>query len=191
MSDLIIDNHMWKRIIAVTDPHIDAIKGAVTAAFPDNPEEMYTVALALHLGVILHILDIDRKLAVDTINAILVKANGYKLIDSAQTDDDGAFNRRKTDGEVLDCLDVLNCMTASDPWLKRVAALSDPHMTAIIEAVPAAFPDNNSNQMLMLAYAINISTLLHTLPDTDREHAVHAINTILAKTSGSRLERSQ
>jgi hypothetical protein len=71
--------------------------------------------------------------------------------------------------------------------LERIAALSNPHMKAINDAVTAAFPDNNPDQMYTLAFAFQLGVLLNALNDADRPHAVDTINLLLAKTSGYRL----
>jgi hypothetical protein len=61
---------------------MEAIFDAVTTAFPDNnPFQMHTLALALDLNQsLLHALSsIDRRHAVNTINAILARKSGYRL----------------------------------------------------------------------------------------------------------------
>jgi hypothetical protein len=70
-------------------------------------------------------------------------------------------------------------MKIDDQLLERVAKLSTPHMKAIDEAVTAAFPHHNPDQMYTLAIAIQLGALLHALADTDRPHAVETINAVL------------
>jgi hypothetical protein len=41
------------RIADLTNPHMKAVNDAVTAAFPNHPDEMYTVALCFQLVVLL------------------------------------------------------------------------------------------------------------------------------------------
>ena len=60
-------------------------------------------------------------------------------------------------------------------------------MKAINDAVTAAFPDSNPDQMYTLALTFQLGALLHALADADRPHAVDTINWLLAKTSGYRL----
>jgi hypothetical protein len=78
-------------------------------------------------------------------------------------------------------------MELDEQLLKRIAALSNPHMKAINDAVTAAFPDSNPDQMYTLALTFQLGALLHALADADRPHAVDTINWLLAKTSGYRL----
>jgi hypothetical protein len=73
--------------------------------------------------------------------------------------------------------------------LERIAALSNPHMKAINDAVSAAFPDSNPDQMYTLALAFQLGTLLNALNDADRPRAVDTINSLLAQTSAYRLVR--
>ena len=77
---LIIDEEMLEKIAALSNPHMKAINDAVTAAFPDQPDEMYTLALAFQLVTLLDALHSDdRSNAVNLINALLVRLGGYRL----------------------------------------------------------------------------------------------------------------
>jgi hypothetical protein len=78
-------------------------------------------------------------------------------------------------------------MKIDEQLLKHIDALSSPHMRAINEAVTAAFPDNNPDQMYTLALAFELGVLLHGLTDSDRPPAVETINALLASIGGYRL----
>jgi hypothetical protein len=73
--------------------------------------------------------------------------------------------------------------------MERIAALSNPHMRAINDAVTAAFPDHHPDQIYTLALAFHLGVLLNALNETDRPHAVNTINSLLAKTSAYKLVR--
>ena len=59
-----------KQIAEMSSPHMKAINEAVTATWPDDPADMYTVALGFHLCALLTALSDPgiRQNAVDTIN---------------------------------------------------------------------------------------------------------------------------
>jgi hypothetical protein len=84
---------------------------------------------------------------------------------------------------------MLTAMKIDKQLLERIAALSTPHMKAVNDAVTAAFPDDNPDQMYTLAFAFQLGVLLNALDDTDRPHAIDTINSLLAKTSDYRLVR--
>jgi len=70
-----------ERIAALSNPHMKAINDAVSAAYPDHPDAMYTVALAFHFSTLLNALNpVDRPAAVDLINQFLAQAKlGYRI----------------------------------------------------------------------------------------------------------------
>ena len=76
-----LDEQLLKRIAALSNPHMKAINDAVTAAYPDHPDTMYTVALAFHLTTLLNAINpVDRPAVVDLINQFLAKTKlGYRL----------------------------------------------------------------------------------------------------------------
>jgi hypothetical protein len=68
-----------QRITALTNPHMKAVNDDIAAAFPDCPDAMYTVAMALNLLTLLQALNPDdRPAAVDLFNQLLTKI-GYRL----------------------------------------------------------------------------------------------------------------
>ena len=70
---------MLQRIAALTNPHMKAVNDDITAAFPDHPDAMYTVAMAFNLMTLLQALNpADRPAAVDLLNQLLTKV-GYRL----------------------------------------------------------------------------------------------------------------
>ena len=81
MSKRVITQEILERIAALSNPHMKAINDAVTAAYPNDPDAMYTLALAFHLATLLSALDpADRPAAVDLINGFLAKSKlGYRL----------------------------------------------------------------------------------------------------------------
>jgi hypothetical protein len=70
-----------KHLAALSNPHMKAINDAVTAAYPEHPDEMFTAAFAFHLCVLLNALDpADRPDAVAMINGFLANGHlGYRL----------------------------------------------------------------------------------------------------------------
>lgn len=70
-----------EHIAALSNPHMRAINDAVTAAYPDHPDAMYTVALTFQLVTLLSALDpVDRSAAVELINEFLALSSlGYRL----------------------------------------------------------------------------------------------------------------
>jgi hypothetical protein len=68
-------------LAALSNPHMKAINDAVTAAYPEHPDVMYTAALAFHLCTLLDALNpADRPDAVAMINDFLANADlGYRL----------------------------------------------------------------------------------------------------------------
>jgi hypothetical protein len=68
-----------QRIAALTNPHMKAVNDDITAAFPDHPDAMYTIAIAFNLITLLQALNpADRPAAVDLLNQLLTKI-GYRL----------------------------------------------------------------------------------------------------------------
>jgi hypothetical protein len=69
------------QIAELTSPHMKALNDAVSAAFPDHPDEMYTVALAFNLVVLLKAFSNpdERARVVALINEFLAKAD-YRLV---------------------------------------------------------------------------------------------------------------
>lgn len=79
MSEHIITAETIERIAALSTPHMKAVNDAITAAFPDHPDAMYTVALAFQLCVLLQTLNsANRSSAIHLINGFLAKL-GYRL----------------------------------------------------------------------------------------------------------------
>jgi hypothetical protein len=68
-------------LAALSNPHMKAINDAITAAYPEHPDAMYTAALAFHLCTLLNALDpADRPDAVKLINEFLTNTHlGYRL----------------------------------------------------------------------------------------------------------------
>lgn len=77
-----LDLQLMQRIAALSNPHMKSMNDAVTDAFPDdNPDQMYTIALAFQLGVLLNALNpADRPQAVETINSLLAEVGRYRLV---------------------------------------------------------------------------------------------------------------
>jgi hypothetical protein len=74
------DEQLWKRIIEVSRPHMDALRKAIAAAFPGkNPTNMCGIAFARDLSRLLNgISSIDRSHTVNIINMTLT-ASGCML----------------------------------------------------------------------------------------------------------------
>jgi hypothetical protein len=69
-------------IADISTPHMKAINEAVTAAFPNDSDLAYTLALGVQLSALLYVLDPTvRPKAVEAINRLLEKnRSGYKLV---------------------------------------------------------------------------------------------------------------
>ena len=66
----------------ISTPHMKAINEAVTAAFPDDPDAAYTLALGIQLSALLYVLNPTvRPKAVEVINRLLERnGSGYKVV---------------------------------------------------------------------------------------------------------------
>ena len=74
-----ITTEMLQRITTLSNPHMKAINDAITAAFPEHPDAMYTAALAFHLFTLLDNLNpANRPAAIDLINSFLARLR-YRL----------------------------------------------------------------------------------------------------------------
>lgn len=71
-------------IADISTPHMKAINEAVTAAFPNDSDAAYTLALGVQLSALLYVLDPTvRPKAVEAINRLLEKnRSGYKLVNN-------------------------------------------------------------------------------------------------------------
>jgi hypothetical protein len=80
-----VAEQLLKHIATLSDPHAKAINEAVTAAFPKaDSRPMHALVLAYQLGILLHAFDRDGgDNPIHTINVILARAGGYKLINTA------------------------------------------------------------------------------------------------------------
>jgi hypothetical protein len=82
---IVLDLDTLERIANLSNPHMKAMNEAITAAYPDNPDGMYTLAFAFQLGVVLQTMGPEVRPAVaDLINHLLAKSHiGYKLVPTA------------------------------------------------------------------------------------------------------------
>src|SRR5262249_39607837 len=74
---------MLERVVTLTTPHMKTLNDDIAAAFPEHPDAMYTVAMAVNLMTLLQALHpADRPAAIDLLNQLLTKS-GYRLIASS------------------------------------------------------------------------------------------------------------
>jgi hypothetical protein len=76
-----IDMQLLKYLSELSTPHMKKINDAVTEAFPDTPDQAYTLAIGFQLCVLLDSLnEDDRPRAVEGINLLLAQQGKYRLV---------------------------------------------------------------------------------------------------------------
>jgi hypothetical protein len=121
LGTMTVDERLWKRIVEVSKPHMDALQKAIAAAFPGNTTlNMYEIALACELSRLLNPLSsIDRSHAVNVINMTLTAAGCMLRSDQAlerildQRDRD-LFDRGGVPGVVLKLISNADTRKAMD-----------------------------------------------------------------------------
>jgi hypothetical protein len=69
-----------RQLSEISNSRMKAINDAITEAFPDCPDQMYTAALAFQLCALLNALNpADRPSAVELINSFLADVGDYRL----------------------------------------------------------------------------------------------------------------